>query len=136
MPKGGTDPCVYMERDIIVGTTDAQLVYGCGIGNCIAKNKDPGNYFRESKSLILCSKKLVLVQVKKWDESPKRPPPTRQMLVTTASLVGSKERIWLRRKSGNVLIMSASVFVRDFCRTEDRQLSALSILRLCPLIFI
>ena len=78
MPKGGTDPCVYMERDTIVGTTDAQLVYGCGIGNCIAKNKDPGNYFRESKSLILCSKKLVLVQVKKWDESPERPPPTRQ----------------------------------------------------------
>ena len=59
-----------------------------------------------------------------------------KMLVATESWIGRKERMWERRVSGRVLIMSVSVLVvRAFCRADERHflcvwslLAALSVL--------
>ena len=53
-----------------------------------------------------------------------------KMLVETESLIGRKERMWVRRDSGRLLIMSllSSALVWAFCRTGDRQVSLLTLL--------
>ena len=50
-----------------------------------------------------------------------------KMLVEKESRIGRKERMWVRSKSGRLLIMSllSSALVWAFCRTGDRQVSLL-----------